>query len=112
MKDFFKTNLKYLREKEGLEQMELASMLGFKSSSAISEWEKGVRIPNIGVLSDIASIFNITLSELVEIDLTEEQNNIKPQTIAAHLPDGVKLTEEEEKDIRNYVSFILSQRNK
>ncbi len=39
MSKYFKTNLKYLRNKNGIEQLELANMLGLKSASAVSEWE-------------------------------------------------------------------------
>lgn len=41
MNKYFKNNLRYLRNKNGIEQLDLALMLGFKSSSAVSEWEKG-----------------------------------------------------------------------
>lgn len=35
--------------------------------------------------------------------------DIEP-TIAAHLPDGVELTEEEQNDLDEYIQFILSRR--
>jgi repressor LexA len=77
-----------------MEQPELAEMLGFKSASAISEWEKGKRIPNVGVLSDIANIFNISLSDLMEKDLQNRETIIESNsnpvplvgTIAAGTP--------------------------
>lgn len=68
--NFFASNLKFLRQKQGMEQLELAHMLGRKSSSSISEWEKGRYTPKSGILSDIANIFNVTLSDLMEIDLS------------------------------------------
>lgn len=37
----FAKNLKYLREKHHMEQLDLAKELGRKSASSISEWEKG-----------------------------------------------------------------------
>lgn len=39
-KTFFASNLKYLRLKKNMEQLELANLLGRKSSSSISEWGK------------------------------------------------------------------------
>lgn len=108
--EHFKGNLKYLRLKNGMEQLELAEMLGFKSSSAVSEWEKGIRIPPISTLSDISQIFNEGLSELMETDLQSEK--VKPTTIAAHLPEGVELTEEEEEQLDDYVQFILYRRTR
>ena len=104
----FSSNLKYLRNNSGIEQLELANMLGLKSASAVSEWEKGVRIPNAGVLSDIANIFNVTLDNLMKTNL--EKHNIGSYnsipllgTIAAGLPI---LAEENIKDYFNLDSKI------
>lgn len=75
------TNLKFLRQKHGLEQIDLATRLGRKSSSSISEWEKGKYTPKAGVLNDIANIFGVSLSKLMSTDLTnpsseaEEENS-------------------------------------
>lgn len=60
----FSKNLKFLREKKNMEQLELAEMLGRKSSSSISEWEKGKYTPRIGTLNDIAKIFGGFYNEL------------------------------------------------
>lgn len=75
--NFFASNLKFLRQKQGMEQLELAHMLGRKSSSSISEWEKGRYTPKSGILSDIANIFNVTLSDLMEIDLSLGNSSTK-----------------------------------
>lgn len=66
----FAKNLRYLREKSGMEQMDLAKELGRKSSSSISEWEKGKYTPKMGVLSQIAKIFNVNIDDLMEKDLS------------------------------------------
>lgn len=50
----FSKNLRYLRSKFDLEQMELAEKLGRKSSSSISEWEKGKYTPKAKTLAEIA----------------------------------------------------------
>ena len=108
MNKLFSSNLKYLRNNSGIEQLELANMLGLKSASAVSEWEKGVRIPNAGELSDIANIFNVTLDNLMKTNL--EKHNIGSYnsipllgTIAAGLPI---LAEENIKDYFNLDSKI------
>lgn len=75
--NFFASNLKFLRQKQGMEQLELAHMLGRKSSSSISEWEKGRYTPKSGILSDIANIFNVTLPDLMEIDLSLGSSSTK-----------------------------------
>ncbi|HFI0419409.1 TPA: helix-turn-helix domain-containing protein [Streptococcus suis] len=69
-KNYFASNLKLLRQKHGMEQIDLANRLGRKSSSSISEWERGKYTPKAGVLNDIAKIFNISLSELMSTDLS------------------------------------------
>lgn len=78
-KTFFASNLKYLRLKNNMEQLELANLLGRKSSSSISEWEKGKYTPKSGLLSDIAVIFDVTLTDLMEKDLTLESKGVTYQ---------------------------------
>lgn len=77
MKNKFGRNLKYLRERRGMEQIELAKLLGKKSSSSVSEWEKGTYTPKSGVLSDISKIFNVSLHDLMNEDMTIP-DNLKP----------------------------------
>lgn len=77
MENKFGKNLRYLREKQGLEQIELAKLLGRKSSSSVSEWEKGNYTPKSGVLADIAKIFHVNLQDLMSGDLTVP-DNLKP----------------------------------
>lgn len=74
--NYFATNLKYLRQKYNMEQLELAHRLGRKSSSSISEWEKGRYTPKAGILNDIATIFNIPLTKLMNEDLTSSNETI------------------------------------
>ena len=69
MTTIFGKNLKFLRERANIEQKELSEMLGYKSSSAVSEWEKGVRTPNIGIISNIATIFKMSVDDLMDQDL-------------------------------------------
>lgn len=78
-KNYFASNLRYLRQKKNMEQLELAELLKRKSSSSISEWEKGKYKPKAGILSDIASIFNVTLTDLMEKDLTSQVTTTNPQ---------------------------------
>lgn len=83
MSTVFGKNLKYLRERKGLEQLELAQLLGRKSSSSVSEWEKGTYTPKAGALADIAKIFHVDLSDLMNVDLTTPGNlkEVAPATI-------------------------------
>ena len=57
-----------------MDQQELADKLGRKSTSTISEWEKGKYTPKAGTLSDIAHIFNVKIDDLMSSNL--QDNNI------------------------------------
>src|SRR5699024_8178591 len=83
MKSYFNSNLKYLREKKNLGQIELAQLLGRKSGSSVSEWEKGRYTPDAGTLSDLARIFNVNLQDLMRVDLSKPENMepASPQTV-------------------------------
>jgi transcriptional regulator with XRE-family HTH domain len=80
----FDKNLKFLREKFSMEQIELAHKLGRKSSSSISEWEKGKYTPNFKTLSEIADIFNVDLDDLMNQDLSKT-NQSKQEDISKTL---------------------------
>ena len=71
----FANNLRYLREKHGMDQIDLAMKLGRKSSSSVSEWEKGKYTPKIGVLNDIAEIFGVSITDLMNKDLSDTVDN-------------------------------------
>ncbi|MGG6831671.1 UNVERIFIED_CONTAM: helix-turn-helix transcriptional regulator [Streptococcus canis] len=100
-KTFFASNLKYLRLKKNMEQLELANLLGRKSSSSISEWEKGKYTPKSGLLSDIAAIFDVSLTDLMEEDLTLEGRGVP-----YHLPQRDLVTISERLSENNYNKWL------
>ena len=71
--NYFSSNLKFLRQREGLGQVDLAKKLGRKSSASISEWEKGKYTPKASVLAERTTIFNVSLSELLMVDLASAE---------------------------------------
>ena len=96
----FAKNLKYLRNKAKMEQMDLAKLLGRKSSSSISDWEKGRYTPKLGTLNEIAKVFNVNLDDMMEKDLSKPPSqrsptlelrkyNFYPTAISAGIPDHV-----------------------
>ena len=95
----FAKNLKYLREMNHMEQLDLAKELGRKSASSISEWEKGKYTPKLGVLNQIAKLFKVSIDDLMEKDLsnptekfsvTVSSYNHFDTPISAGLPDRVE----------------------
>lgn len=76
-KNLFGKNLKLLREKHNVEQQELAEELGRKSGSTISDWERGKATPNTGILAYIADRFGVSLTDLMETDLTQFKSSFE-----------------------------------
>ncbi|MGX0346572.1 transcriptional regulator with XRE-family HTH domain [Staphylococcus cohnii] len=106
----FSQNLKYLRNKHDMEQIDLAHKLGKKSASSISEWEKGKYTPKIKTLKDIASIFNVTINDLMSVDLSSESEQEQPEqdTIAAHF-DKDGLTEDEIEEVNKFIEWVKNR---
>lgn len=65
---FLAQNLKFLREQMGIGQDEMAKQLNV-SRSAVGNWEKGRRNPDIKTIVQLAEYFDISLDNLVLKDL-------------------------------------------
>lgn len=87
----FSNNLKYLRKKYNMEQLELAYKLGRKSGSTISEWEKGSYTPKIKVLAQIADIFHVDLDDLMNKDLTSSQTKVDKDSLVEQIAETSSL---------------------
>ncbi len=66
-------NIKYLREKNNLDQQSLADILNVPRST-LACWENGLRTPKLEQIVKIAEYFNTNL-DIIYIDL---KNNISP----------------------------------
>lgn len=78
MANYFAKNLKYLREKKGLDQQGLAEKLNIPRST-LSCWENGIRTPKIEQIQDIASFFN------VDIDIISKDYSVNSLTEFSNL---------------------------
>ena len=88
----FEENLKSLRERNNLSQIELSKKIGL-SNVTLSQYEKGVRKPDIQTLALIAQFFNVTTDNLLG---NETPPKFKPQ-----------LTDKDKKDIAKQVEDML-----
>ena len=61
----FNTNLKKIRIEKGMTQMQLAEACGV-TSQAISNYEMGIREPNLKTLKKQADVLEVTVDELLE----------------------------------------------
>lgn len=72
----FSKTIKELRIKNNLTQKEFADKLGI-TYQAVSKWETGKNMPDIILLKEISSIFNIDIDELLTGEKKQSNNNIK-----------------------------------
>ena len=79
---YFKDNLKYLRKKLGIKQSELADRAGFKQSQW-SGYEIGNSYPKFIDLINISKFFNISETDLIHTNLSEEVPKHKVQEIVS-----------------------------
>lgn len=70
--NYFSGNIRFLRNKRGLSQAEMLDHLGFPRTTW-SSYENGVSQPGIDGIVRIASFFGISVTELLEEDLTEKE---------------------------------------
>jgi len=59
-------NLKMLRKKSGLKAYEVANMAGI-TPAAVSQIEKGKRIPSLPVAVSLSRVFAITIDDLMKL---------------------------------------------
>ena len=65
--------IKELREKRKLTQKELAEKLQV-SDKAVSKWETGRGLPDIGIIDDLAKALGVSIAELLTGDCRENEN--------------------------------------
>ena len=101
-----------------MEQIDLANRLGRKSSSSVSEWERGKYTPKAGVLNDISRIFNVSLSELMTKDLSDTSSprtdnpsdDIDKIIDRAMFFDGKPLTDDDRRALRGIISGYMNSK--
>jgi transcriptional regulator with XRE-family HTH domain len=74
----FKDMLKYLRNREGLSQAELAQKIGL-GTSTISMYEVGKREPDFETLETIADFFNVDMNFLLGKTGSENRISLTPR---------------------------------
>ena len=67
LKKIVAQNIAELRKNAGLTQLQLAEKLNY-SDKAVSKWESGASIPDVGVLFEIANLFGVTVDYLLYED--------------------------------------------
>ena len=76
---YLPSNITFLRKQRAMTQQQLANYFGY-THTAISNWESGNRSPDPIDLYKISKIFEISVDDLVKVDLEKEYYNIKKYT--------------------------------
>ena len=66
--------IKKIRTDNGLTQKEFAYKLGV-TFQAVSKWENGKNIPDIGIIKSISEMFNVDVNEIISGEKIDKRNN-------------------------------------
>ena len=72
--------IKELRNKNQLTQTQLALLVGV-SNKAVSKWENGINLPEISLLRQMSKDFNVSISDILDGEITKKKNNKKRKKI-------------------------------
>ena len=67
--------IRELRQKAGLTQGELARRVGLRSSSTVTMWESGERVPKSEILPRLSAELGCTIDELYGLDPPKQEAN-------------------------------------
>lgn len=68
MQTFLRENLKYLRKKHQIGQIELANRFNL-TIQTISGWERGINTPKVEVLCELSDMYKVSIDDLLKKDL-------------------------------------------
>lgn len=91
------------RKQKSITQSELAEKLNI-SDRAISKWENGICMPDVGTIPEICKILNITINDLFSGEVVDMKNNEK--ILEQNLLEMTSLKEEKDKQLLTLEIFI------
>ena len=112
-KNFFPSNLEYLRKSKNLTQSNLAEKIKVDQTT-IGRWEDGNREPTIGNVANIAEFFNVSLPDLLDKDLSKNNMaNFSDLEILFNKSKGI-LSADDEATIKSIMERTIDkyERNK
>ncbi len=106
LNSFFSKNLEYLRKSKNMTQSELATKINVDQTT-IGRWEDGNREPTVGNVVNIATVFNISIPDLLDKDLSKDNSTF----------DELELLFSKNKDIltdddKETMKFIIEKRKR
>jgi len=103
--------LKDLIEKTGLSIKKFSSEVNIPYTTLRSILDRGIGNASVDNVMKICRALEVTIEDLEIMANGKIAKDIKPSTVTVHL-DSANLTEEEEKELNNYIEFLLSKRVK
>src|SRR5690554_4435693 len=104
--------IRKLNKETGMSLKAFSAKADIPYTTLYSMLERGIGNASVDNVIKVCKTLGITIEELEDMVNQKSTEKIKPDTVAAHLPEGVELTEEEEKQLDDYIQFILSRRKK
>lgn len=108
-KEILRKRISETRQSHGMNQAELAEKAGV-TPAAISQIEKGTRVPTTPVLHRIANVLGVSLDYLTgKTDTSELQDLLQHDDFVAFFRGFESLGNEDKKIIRKQIEFLKSQ---
>lgn len=91
-KETFGSMIAALRKEKGMTQLELAEKIGV-TDKAVSKWERDLSFPDVNLIPKLATIFNVTVDELMQVkaDIKENAADNKAAEIVNLAMKGIAL---------------------
>ena len=102
----FSENLKTIRKAKGYTQEELAIKVNVVRQT-VSKWEKGLSVPDADVLSHIAEVLEVSVSELLGTEIKQEDSKNKVAEQLAKISEQLAIKNRRSKKIWRIIGIIL-----
>ena len=102
----FSENLKTIRKAKGYTQEELAIKVNVVRQT-VSKWEKGLSVPDADVLSHIAEVLEVSVSELLGADIKQEDSKNEVAEQLAKISEQLAIKNRRSKKIWRTIGIIL-----
>lgn len=109
-RNYFASNIKYLRKINRLTQKDLAKKLG-KTPNAISNWEQGIRQPTVNDLAIVCNYFNIDIMDIFEEDLSVPSATDPIDKLHRFINQN-NFADYEIEELTNYARWIVEKRHR
>lgn len=103
VKTMMAINIKRFRTERRWTQPQLADKIGV-SSQTISNWETGLKIPRMGSLEKLATVFNVTVDDLTSDEKKELRTADLKDNDVIFTYGGKPLSEEDRELIRRLMN--------